>query len=71
MKQDFTVIEEAEKIGSNGNHLPAGKQISFSSGHRNVLCIYSAGLKIKDFAPYRQRRNLSIKLPNWHKRHTL
>ena len=64
MKRDFTVIEKAEKISSNGNHLPTGKQISFSSGHRNVLCIYSAGLKIQDFAPYRQGTNLSVKFPD-------
>lgn len=68
MKRDFSVIEEAEKIGSDGNHLPTGKQISFSSGHRNVLCIYSAGLKIQDFAPYPQGTNLSVKFPDWHKR---
>lgn len=48
MKRDFTVIEEAEKIGSNGNHLPTGKQILLSSGHRRMYSAYFLlGLRYK------------------------
>lgn len=66
MEWDFTVREMAEKISFNWRHLTTGKQVWFSCGHKRMICVFSAWLKVIDFAPSIPRTNVAGRSPSCH-----